>query len=286
VLFADLKASLKLRVSPAYQMAGGDVFLINKSIELILAEAKVEPLAIVRMDETALQDEINAALSNISMFGGQTAVVVRAPEFVRVFLAPIKRESEIEKVDCNPMTESLVVRLILSQNKRFSAEAATQLARMCENNFSQVVNEITKLENLFPGETPFSVDAVKECVKAAEHYQVFELSGALLKGDAVRAAALIDNFAETIDDYAVFGALLSFARRLFYAKFSNEPDTVLAAALGVAPFAITATRRDSRNVSQEKAARVYRRALELEYEIKSGVVLANRALLLLSGELI
>ena len=90
MLFADLRASLKEKIAPAYIASGADVFLINKSVELILAAAQIPPLNVVRMEEDATADAINAALQNVSMFGGQNAVVIRGLNDTRLYLQPTR----------------------------------------------------------------------------------------------------------------------------------------------------------------------------------------------------
>jgi len=280
MLFESLRASLKGKLAPAYVMSGTDLFLINKSIELILTAASVDKMNVIRLEEDATQHEINMHLLNISMFGNSTAVLIRGINETRVFLKPIKDLKEAQKVDCDPMSEALVIRMIM-QNKEFNQETAAKLARMCENNFSSVSNEMQKL--LAYG----SLDNIEGIVTKTEKYQTYELSNALIKKDAVKSERILDTLnASGVDDYAVFGGLVSFARRLFYCKASPLSDAELSKVLGCNPYAVTATRRDSRNVTMALACKIYETALELEYKIKSGKILTSRATVLLAGAML
>ena len=285
MLFENLRVSLKEKIAPLYIMTGSDIFLVTKSIELILSAASVNSMNVTRFNEEVGLDEINANLRNISIFGGRVAVVVRGETQTKVYLEPVVNEKSAVIVDCNPMNESLVVRMIL-QNKRFTPEAALVLAQACENNFASVSGEIEKICAFFEKEKIDAAD-VGQIVTKTEKYQVYELSNALIKKDAAKAERILDTLLQIgVDEYAIFGNLLAFARRLFYAKASPQPDAAVAAFLGVHPYAITALRRDGRNISNEKAADIYRDALDLEYQIKSGSVGAGRAAVLLTGKML
>jgi len=284
MLFANLRNTLKEEVKPSYTLFGSDIFLVNKAIELILEAAKVEPLNTTRLDEGADEGDINALLSNVSMFGGATAVVVRGTE-TRVILQPNVKTKEIERVDCNPMTADLVVRLIMSQ-KKFSQDAAMLLAQCCDNNYASVDNEINKLLNYFKDKEQISAEDVSAIVTKTETFQIYELSNALLKKDAVRADKILQNlYACGVEEYAIFGNIVSQVRRLFFALKSNANDATVAGFLKIHPYAITASRRDGRHL-RDKIASIYENALELEYQIKSGKILAERAIVLLMGALL
>jgi len=259
-------------------MTGSDIFLVNKSVELILQASGIDKMNVVRLDDGVGLNEINIHLSNVSMFGGGVAVVVRTNDETRLFLKPVKDLKQAEKVDCNPMSENLVVRLIM-QNKFFNQDTAMKLAKICENDFARVYNEMQKLEAY--GTFDESI------ITKTEKYQVYELSNALIKKDIARAENILKSFSESgVDDYAVFGNLVSFARRLFYCKQSPMSDGDLAKFLGVNPYAVIALRRDTRNITKSQATEIYGRALDLEYQIKSGRVATNRAVILLVGEFV
>ena len=284
MLFEGLRTSLKEKIAPLYVMTGSDIFLISKSVELILAAASVNPMNVTHLNEEATASEINAILRNVSMFGGRVAVVVRGELQTRVYLEPVANEKTAVTVDCNPMNETLVVRMIL-QNKRFTPDAAIVLARACENNFSAVSNEMEKICAYFEGEKIDAAD-VGQIVTKTEKYQVYEFSNALIKKDSAKAEKILDTLLLSgIDEYAVFGSLLAFTRRLFYARACTLPDAAVAGFLGVHPYSITALRRDGRGITKERAADIYAEALDLEYQIKSGKIAAGRAAVLLAGSI-
>ena len=284
MLFENLRAELKTKVAPAYIMTGTDVFLINKAIELILTEANVDTLNVVQLEEDITDDVINATLQNVSMFGGAVVAVIRGITESRVILGKHKK-SEVITVDCNPMSESLVVKMIL-QNKKFTYDAAVGLARACENNYSRVAGEVEKLTCYCDDKATIDIPDVDKIVTKTERYQVFELSTALMKTDIVKVNVVLQNLESCdVDEYAVFASLLTFTKRLFYITNSRLSDGELAKHLGVHPYAIISTRRDGKWVDAKLSRQIYERALDYEFQIKSGKVLANRATVMLIGEM-
>jgi len=277
MLFQDLRVSLKEKIAPGYVFVGSDIFLVNKSIDLVLSACNIDRLGVINMDEGVGVDQINASLMNVSMFGSGNAVLIRG-EKTYLYLKSTNPKDIVE-IDCNPMSESLVVRMIM-QNKEFDLALATKLARICDNNFSHVSNEVEKL--LSYGD----VTAIDQIVTKTEKYQIYELSNAMLKRDP-RSGLILETLLQSgIDDYAVFSSLLFFVRRLWYTKSSDKTDADLAKVLGCNPYAITALRRDSKHISKDKANDMYKRALLLEYQIKSGKIFANRAVTILMGEFV
>ena len=284
MLFANLKSTLKNEIKPSYVLFGSDVFLINKSIELIMEAAKIEPLNVTRLDEGVDEGSIDACLRNLSMFGGSTAVVVRGIE-TRVILQPGIKAKDTERVDCNPMTPDLVVRLIMSQ-KKFTNDAAVLLAQCCDNNYASVDNEINKLLNFYKDKELLTADDVSSIVTKTESFQIYELSNACLKKDAVRADRILHNLLSgDVEEYAIFGNLVSSVRRLFYALKSPQADAAVAGFMKVHPYSITASRRDGRHL-RDKITGIYENALDLEYQIKSGKITAESAIFLLQGLLL
>lgn len=285
MLFANLKNSLKEGIKHGYELKGSDIFLINKSIELILNAAKINPMSVSHLDETTTTNDINALLRNQSMFGETTAVVLRTPELTRVILAPDVKV--FETIDCNPMTADLVVKLIINQfsaaGKKITHDAAVTLASSQGNNYARVNNEIIKLQNYFSNKDTLTVDDIIPIISKTEEFQIYELGNTLLKKNVSQADAIYANLtASGVDDYIIFSSLISQTRRLFFGLLSTATDAELASFLKVHPYAITASRRDGRHL-QNKIASIYEEALELEYKIKSGALNSTRAVAILQG---
>ena len=183
------------------------------------------------------------------------------------------------------MTEQLVIRLI-TQNKKFPLDAATHLAKVCENNFSQIHNEMQKLDAYYMDKTALTPADIDAIVTKTTKYQIFELTDAITKRDVARVTTLFDYLEQTgADEYSVFAMLMSHTRKMFFARASLMHDTELGKYLGVHPYSITVLRR-APNMTAVRAADLYTAAIEYEYQIKSGKILPWRAALALAGQLL
>jgi len=285
--FANLRNTLKTEIKPAYVLTGSDIFLVNKAIELILAAAKINPLNVIRFDESHDANEINALSRNESMFGGPTATIVRSLTDTRIILQPGTKV--FEPVDCNPMTSDLVTKLAINQfsqsGKTVNQDSAAYLAASQNNDYARVNNEIIKLISYYNDKKELSLTDIESLITKTEEFQIYELGNALLKKDTIKAKIICNALSKGTDDYAIFANLLSLTRRLFYALCSPASDSELASFLKVHPYAVTASRRDGKHLRVD-IMDIYRNALDLEYQIKTGRISAEHALVLLQGSLL
>ncbi|MDR0462477.1 MAG: hypothetical protein LBG88_04085 [Christensenellaceae bacterium] len=287
MLFENFKNHLKdSPLAPAYNFKGSDVFLISKATEFVLQKANVEPINVIHLDEDTSANVIDAHLRNVPMFGGLVAVIIRGDGYTKVAFPEFANRKEWTEVDCNPMSEAMVVKMIM-QNKKFTSDAATTIARAVDNNFSRVSGEMEKLLCYYDNKETIDATDADAIITKTEKYQVFELSNALLKRDSKKIGAVLEHLAQSdVDDYALFASLLGFCRRLFYVTNSKLQSGDLAKTLGVHPYAVISTQRDSKWIPPAVALRLYECALELEHEIKSGKILANRATVILVGQML
>jgi len=294
--FVQLRNELKNKVSPVYVLFGTDVFLVNKATELISGSSTVD-----RFDASTTVREIITSANTFDMFGGKRILFVRAadekilkdkefmkyiaspnPNSVLIIAVPVEKQptvKDVEIVNCNPLQGDILLKLIAKQiqdaKKNISAPAAVMLAKNCNNNFARISNEIVKL--VANTDTIIDVDQVMEHATPDEEHQTFELGNAILKKDLALCNKLIENFtASGVEDYAVFGSLVASIRRVFYSLLSTATNDELGKFLKVSPFSVMYARRDYKQ-QKEKIARLYAKALDLEYKIKSGQVTARSA---------
>lgn len=314
--FAELKTALKTKVAPAYCLFGADVYLINKAIDLIreaavahvsdaaagmsgaaAAAAGAADLNISRLDDTASTSDIIAACRTVSFFGGRRVVIVKpcVQDIAQYLKNPDKdcvlilvAEKELrgaEPIDCSPMTPDLLIKLIANQlaghNKKITPEAAAHLCNCCGNLYSRIDGELNKLVNFFPEKGALDTGDINAIVTKTASYQIFELSNAVCGGNIVRAEEVLRTLRDQgIEDYAIFGSLVSSLRRVFYSLACKAPNDTVAAVLGCSPYAVNYARRDYRSLAP-KIAWLYANALDLEHDIKSGKVLVERAIVLM-----
>ena len=306
MLFANLKASLKDGLKPAYLLFGEDVFLVNKAIELITEAANVDIVGITRLDEAATSSEVIAKCRTVAMFGGRRAVIVRpageklfdkgltaylaAPDTECVVILVCDKAANVkntEVIDCNPMSEDLVVKLIARAaadgGKKINEDAVRLLARFCDNNFARVNNELNKLLHYFCDRPVITTQDVSEIAIKSENYQIYELGNAVLKKDTEGSERILKTLlASGLEEYALFGNILATIRRVFWAVRTKVPAEAVAALLKCHPYAVTASRRDFAALATGITSS-YKKATDLEYQIKSGKISVTSALTLLQG---
>lgn len=305
--FAALKQTLKSTVAPVYLLFGSDIFLLQKSVDLIIQHSGViaPELDISRLGDSATAEAVIAECRTVSFMGGKRVVVVRPAteaHFTKALDAYLAKPSDttvlilvsssekspslknVETVDCNPMPADLIVKLVANQlaaaGKSITPDAANLLALMCGNNFARIDNELNKLINYYKESNLLSADDVSAIVTKTEEYQIYELSNAITKRDTALAAKIMSNLqASGVEDYAIFGNLVSAFRRIYYSLTARSSQDAVAAFLKCSPFAVMYARRDNKHLIS-KIAELYAKALDLEYQIKSGAVSVANALII------
>lgn len=292
--FVQLRASLKSNLSPVYVLFGTDSFLINKSIELIAENTASS--TIDRFNEETPVRGVLASANTFDMFGGKRVVLVRgvddklfkdkdllkylsSPNSDCVLIlvsssekAPTIKNAEI--VNCNPLTGEILMKLIAKQfqdcGKNITSDAAAKLAQFTQNNFARISGEINKLVNYYIDEAIIQPAHIDALVTKEEEFQTYEFSNAVLSGNLRTATHIQENLSVSgTDDYAIFGSLLATMRRVFYALSTSSSGDDVAKLLKVNPYSIVYTRRDYRTLGG-KIKSLYKHALDLEYQIKSG----------------
>lgn len=301
--FVELKSTLKSVVKPAYFIHGSDNFLVQKAVELIITAAGVKDavLDVSKLGGADSAEAIVAACRTVSFFGGPRVVVVRPfteeqngimlknylknPNLDCILLLvgekPIK---DTEEINCNPMQQEILVKLITNQfaamGKKISSDGAVLLCQYCSNYYSRIDNEINKLVNFYINTDLIGVDEIKAIVTKTQDYQVYELSHAICAGKITQAEEILKILQDSgVEDYAIFGSLVSAFRRLFYSLTCKADNKDVAAMLGCSPFAVQYARRDNKHLTG-RIAGLYGYALDLEYQIKSGKISIEDAIVL------
>ncbi len=297
--FALLKASLKTRVEPAYLLHGTDYFLIHKAVNLItqaLPDADV-----TKFDEDVSGNEITTALSTTSFFTNPRLVIATVgdkPSFslINQYLKnPIegnvlilisyreKPEANLKgatAVNCNPLPATILVPLIAKQiaPHQITREAADYLVEATGGYYTLIDNELTKFLAYYADLPVWEVKHLQPYLTKTLDYQIYELGAAILAHQITAATKILSWLVSSnTNEYMIFGGVVSQLRRAYYATSSKDDINVLGKILGCSPFAIKYSRRDyGANPAAVKAC--YAKALELEYQIKSGQTTVTAAL--------
>lgn len=298
--FADLKATLKTNLASVYLVHGIDYYLVSKAIELITDAAKVnKELDVSRLDETASAQAIVAECSTVSFLGGKRVVIVKPfvqeingylkkpnPDCVLILVQAEQKTTikNIETVDCNPMPQDLLIKLIANQlakhGKKITPDAASLLCGNCANLYSRIDSELNKLVNYYTELDSLGTEEINQIVTKTAEYQAYELSNAICSGSIKKAEEILRTLQnQGTEDYAIFGNLVSALRRIYYSLACKSPNETVAVTLGCSPYAVNYARRDYKALSS-KITRLYGYALDLEHQIKSGKISVHNAIIL------
>jgi DNA polymerase III delta subunit len=294
--FAELKKSLQDGTKPVYGIFGTDFYLVNKAVELITNAVTTDSLNISRLDDSATTQDIITECLTVSFLGGKRVVIIKpftqdinsylknpSNECVLILVsdAPIKN---VEAVDCNPMSQDILLKLIANElskhGKKITPDAANLLCNYCANLYSRIDGELNKLVNFFAEKEILGTDEINAIVTKTQEYQVYELSNAICGGNLQRAEEILRTLQDQgVEDYAIFGNLVSSFRRTFYSLSTRSQNEAVAQVLGCSPYAVNYARRDYKALTT-KIARLYNSALDLEYQIKSGKISVHNAIVL------
>ena len=140
------------------------------------------------------------------------------------------------------------------------------------------MNELAKLE-CYDLESPLiTKKMVDEIAIKDVEFSVFELTDALSKKKGDKAIKLLKLMEK---DPGVFSLISNHFRRLFYVSISDMTNSELAALLNVKEYAIVKARELARGFSKAQLKKINALLEELDYNVKSGKLLASNALHLL-----
>lgn len=297
--FAQLKASLKVRVEPVYLLYGADYFLINKAVTLInnaLPDAEVS-----KFGEDTSSEEIVTALSTTSFFTNPRVVIatlgerpalssinqyIKNPVAQNVLILISYREKPEANlkgatvVNCNPMPAEILVPLIAKQiaPHQITRDAANYLVEATGGYYTLIDNELNKFLSYYADVPVWEVKHLQPYLTKTLDYQIYELGAAILAHNTTAASSILSwLISSNTNEYMIFGGVVAQLRRAYYATASKDDINVVGKILGCSPYAVKYARRDyGANPAMVKAC--YARALELEYQIKSGQTMVTTAL--------
>jgi DNA polymerase-3 subunit delta len=181
---------------------------------------------------------------------------------------------------------------IKKQGASFSAAALDRLLTLIDGaHLGELANEIDKLAT-YAGERrvePADIDAM---VSSALEYQIWDLTDAVVAGRADRALGFIETMAVRGGrDYApqllIFMLTRTYRQLLLaqtlMAERLTQPE--IGQRLGLSPFPLRKTIEQAGRYPPERLEQAYRRLLETDVAVKTGVLDVDTALELLVGDL-
>ncbi|MCF0172534.1 MAG: DNA polymerase III subunit delta [Bacteroidales bacterium] len=152
---------------------------------------------------------------------------------------------------------------------------AELLAESCGTNLSRIALEISKIRNSFaPGDTPrLTLTAIEENVGISREYNSFELSNALSAKNSEKVYRIANHFGLNPKKYPIpqITAVLAnhFIRLLKYHAVKAKSPANVAAAMGVAPFALREIENGARNYNVKQCMSAIAIIREFDWRSKS-----------------
>ena len=297
--FAQLKASLKTKVEPAYYVYGTDYFLINKAVSLI--QSAVPGAEMTKFAEEVGADAVVTALATTSFFTSARLVVATLGEkpalstinqylknpvdgnvlvLISYHEKPDLNLKGVTPVNCNPLPANILVPLIAKQiaPHQITRAAADYLVEATGGYYTLIDNELTKFLAYYQDVPVWDVPHLQPYLTKTLDYQIYELGAAILAQQVTAATKILAwLMSSNTNEYLIFGGLVSQMRRAYYATASSADMNILGKMLGCSPYAIKYSRRDY-GANPMAVKNCYARILELEYQIKSGQMTVPAAL--------
>lgn len=309
--FSELKKSLST-IKSAYLVRGSDAFLRQKATDMIVnASISIKDLNMsVFTDENTDMSAILSALKSIPMMDERRVVVLRdiavkkADELstlVDYLKKPLsstvliiidsngsavykKLESLCELVDCSPLDNVMLSKLIVSQlattGVKINNDAAELLIQYCNGDYTRINNEVIKLGNMLNQGEVVTSQMVVELVHREVEYDVFELSNAIGNKNGKLAMQIINNLLYKKESpLKLLMLIMSNFRRMFYAISTKESNIDIANKLGVKEYSIKIAKQVGAKFTPAQLKRILDLGASLDYKIKSGQMNEKNALI-------
>lgn len=158
----------------------------------------------------------------------------------------------------------------LNRRMKISKDTAMYFVNVCDKGINSLKNELDKLFAYCEGEiTKSDIDRV---VSKSLEIQVFDLTDAIMRGDAAKAMEVIGGLRTSNESsMGILYLVNSAVERLLLAKtMSGRSVSEVAAEMGTAPFIAGKYIDGAKGFSEEALIRMVRRVSETDYEIKLG----------------
>lgn len=303
-----LKKRLNEGLASVYLVEGDDFYLFDKALSMIKNACKItlEDFNVTIFDDENFSLEklfnatemlpMNDPKRLVVIKGGQVKegdkkklenLLLKIPKTTCVVVLDYNKNFEFLKksfvyVDANRMdretVKKLVVAYLAKSGKQISGEALETLIEATNGYLTKIMNELAKLE-CYDLESPLiTKKMVDEIAIKDVEFSVFELTDALSKKKGDKAIKLLKLMEK---DPGVFSLISNHFRRLFYVSISDMTNSELAALLNVKEYAIVKARELARGFSKAQLKKINALLEELDYNVKSGKLLASNALHLL-----
>lgn len=317
--FLDLKYNLD-NPKPVYFIIGDDRFLVLKAQDIIthkfISNAVELNLQLFSGDEYKMQSIIENAQTFPFCSDYRVLLIRSSPDkisandqkifdeylsqpskhTIMIFVFDEKTDfyqknfSKVEVIDCSKLSKQILTKYVasfLAQNKkRITMEAVDLLLEFCDNDLVKIENECSKLSFAIEDEI-INKEHILNFVPKSLDYQIFELSNAIGDRDISQALSILQHLLnKKVSSQYILGVIISHIRRMFYSSVSSDTDYNISKMLGIKEYAVTMTRKSSKNFKKSHLKRALELCLDYDYAIKAGKIDEEVALYTLILEII
>ncbi|WP_125762580.1 DNA polymerase III subunit delta [Companilactobacillus hulinensis] len=181
-------------------------------------------------------------------------------------------------IDASQMDSHLLVRTTRDELQKdgyqIDQDALEMLINKTKSNYSQIINQKSKLELYALKSKKIDLKAVSELVPQSLDDDVFDLMNQILAQNVYQAEELYHQFLlQKIDPILLVAIIMSQLRILIQTKVLSArglTEGTIAKNLKVNPYRVKMTLKQGRNMKIEQLTEMYDAIVNLDYQIKSG----------------
>ncbi len=288
--FVELKKSLKVRVEPVYLLFGDDRMVIDTAISHIKeAVSDAQDFDTQEFSGKVTAEDIKESVNTLPIFSskrltilkdcdakfvkGELGEYVKTPNDSSVFVMTSAEDFALEgavKVDCNrlekPLLMAKVKKDLKAKNVEITDDALSTLIDYCDNDLGRITLESFKLSSC----KNVTLKDVEDGTSKSQNYNVFALTEALGKKDAVSAIRVLDFLLTGDNGKGVISSIYNHFHRLFYIALNPAlSDEEVALQLGIKSYAVKVSRMQVRYFGVKRLKQILDLVREADYKTKT-----------------
>lgn len=307
--FVELKKNLKTTIKNNYILKGDDEYLLSHAFELIKDACNIDlpELNLLVFKEDVDFDLVTKALETLPVFVEKKLIHVKltTKDFkneakLEEYLKNINQssilvvsvgntgylknlEKHFEVVDCNRLTKDIIFPFVVNElkksNKTINKDACELLCEYCNCDLSKITNELTKCVSYIGDRESITSEDVKLLVGKSIEFQIFELTEALAKKNAVKVYEILSVIKTKKDEFRGLLALIyKHFRRLFMVSIASESKSELSKMLGVHEYAITKSQEQARLFTKKQLKEINDICHQLDFDMKQSNMTPENAI--------
>ncbi len=309
--FEKLKSSLISSVENCYILEGKDIFLLDKSVDIIanalniaFPELNYIKFDYDQFDVSALVRALNTppAFSDFKMVLLDASLItknINLEELENYLLNPNPACKFVVKlgtntvfkincqhatlVDCNKLTADTIKKYILSivskNGKKITQSAINLLIEITSGNMMKIDNELKKLVFSVGVDEEINEEHVASNVDKVLDFKIFELTENLAKKNATAVYEILNHLKQAKDGYrGLLPLIYNHFRRLLLVAITPLKNNELATFLSVKEYAVMQYSKQIKLFSKKRLKEIVDYCSQLDFFIKQGKTNANLAI--------